>query len=79
MIDLVSIRRLAVDFFGYAVFLGSSYIMFATNMAFRFLLIPVTFLAFFQTLKNRHEAAFSEGFSTASEFLEEDDSEEEDD
>ena len=62
-------KRLIVDFFGYLVFLGSSYILFATNMAFRFFLIPVTFFAFFKTLKNRHEEAFSDGFAAAGEIL----------
>jgi hypothetical protein len=40
------------DFFAYLVFLGSTYVMFATNLYFRYLLIPITLFAFFHTIAN---------------------------
>jgi hypothetical protein len=42
--------RLIADFLSYLIFLGSAYVMFATNFYFRYLLIPVTLFAFFHTI-----------------------------
>lgn len=64
-----SVRRVSVDFFSYFVFLLSCYIAFGTSLGFRYFLIPATFVAFFLTLKNRYESAFTDGFSAAQEFF----------
>lgn len=58
-------NRVIVDFFGYLVFILSSYIIFGTDMSFRWFLIPVTLIAFFYTLSNRYKEAFEEGFGSA--------------
>jgi len=44
--------RFFTDFFSYLIFLGSTYIMFATNFYLRYLLIPITMYAFFHTVAN---------------------------
>jgi hypothetical protein len=44
--------RFFSDFFSYLIFLGSAYVMFATNFYLRYLLIPITIYAFFHTISN---------------------------
>lgn len=60
-------RHYVVDFFGYLVFLLSSYVVFGTDLPFRFILIPVTLVAFYATLSNRYQDAFRKGAESAEE------------
>lgn len=65
MNEFFSLRRLTIDFLGYLVFVFSSFVVFGTDLDYRFLLVPVTFFAFFITLANRFKEAFSLGFDSA--------------
>lgn len=71
-----SLQRLFVDFFGYMVFILASYVMFSTDMRFRYFLIPVTVVAFFYTLNNRYVKAFEEGFAACEGIFEDPDDDE---
>jgi hypothetical protein len=57
MVDYFSLKRFFYDLFAYLVFLGSSYLVFATNFSFRYVLIPVTFFAFFSSIVNAYSVA----------------------
>jgi hypothetical protein len=58
--------RVFGDFFAYLVFLGSFYIVFSTNLYFRYFLIPLTLFAFFHAMSNK----FKDGFVSAKQIYE---------
>lgn len=69
MLNYDFFSRFVTDFFGYLVFILSSYVIFGTDLSFRYFLIPVTFIAFFYTLSHRYSAAYEEGFESAEIFV----------